>query len=341
MEAIRNTLAENFGKVGNIGTHPFSVDDVPDLSGKVAVVTGGSEGIGYGCTHTLLKHNIAKVYILSPSAEVVEGAKASIAKEIGQEAADKTHWKQCDIADWNQVRDVAEAIKKETDRLDILINNAGRGIMTYQVTDLGVERHMALNHMGHTVLTSYLLPLLKKTASEKNTIVRISNQSSNLHESAPKDTKFATLDEINTDLGPNTQYGRSKLAVLLHARYLNRKVTQGGHPNVLINATHPGIVSTKMSKRDIHEAYPLGGFAMSTGLEPFKKDQFEGALSMLYATTVTQESGQYICPPATPEPGSELSRDDELADRLMELTRVTIVEKTREHGKPIEDLELY
>ncbi|KAH7031422.1 retinol dehydrogenase 12 [Microdochium trichocladiopsis] len=340
MDTIRNTLAENFGSAGRLGTHQFSLDEVPDLSGKVAVVTGGSEGIGYGCTHTLLKNNIDKLYILSPDAGVVDSAKEALAKELGQDAANKTRWLRCDLADWNQVRNVAEEIKKDTDRLDILINNAARGIMTYQLTDLGVDRHMAVNHMGHVVLTSYLLPLLKETAENGNT-VRISCQGSNVHQSPGSDTKFASLEELNRDLGPNTLYGRSKLANILYARYLARKLTHGGHPNILANATHPGIVSTHMSKVDILEAYPLAGYGMAVGLEPFKKNQFEGATPTMYVTTVTNESGQYICPPAIPEPGSDMSRDEALADRLMELTRVTIVEKTREHGKPLEDFELY
>lgn len=102
-------------------------------------------------------------------------------------------------------------MKKENDRLDILINNAARGIMTYQLTDYGVDRHMAVNHMGHVVFTSHLLPLMKKTAEQGN-VVRISNQSSNAHQAAPSDTKFENLDELNRDLGPNGQYGRSKLA---------------------------------------------------------------------------------------------------------------------------------
>lgn len=186
---------------------------MPDLTGKVAVVTGGSEGIGYGCTYTLLKHNVAKVYILSVSEDVVKGAKAEIGKALGQEAANKTHWMQCDLSDWKRAKEVAEQIKKENDRLDILINNAARGIMTYQLTDYGVDRHMALNHMGHVVLTSHLLPLIKKTA-ESGKVVRIANQSSNAHPAAPKDTKFESLDELNRDLGPNGQYGRSKLAAV-------------------------------------------------------------------------------------------------------------------------------
>ncbi|KAI0010035.1 hypothetical protein F4779DRAFT_627468 [Xylariaceae sp. FL0662B] len=329
METIKNTIGENFGgKANSLATHQFSLDNVPDLTGKVAVITGGSEGIGYGCTYALLKHNIAKIYILSVSGEVVNGAKGAIAKDLGQAAADKTKWMQCDLSDWKRVKDVAEEIKKDTDRLDVLINNAARGIMTYQLTDYGVDRHMALNHMGHVVLTSYLLPLMKETA-DKGSVVRISNQASNAHQAAPSDTKFESLEELNRDLGPNAQYGRSKLANILYARYFTRKVTKAGHPNIIMNATHPGFVSTKMSKEDIHEAFPLGGYAMSVGFEPFKKDQFEGAVPTMFATTYTQESGQYICPPAVPELGSKLSQDDALADRLMALTRKVVMDNTR------------
>ncbi|KAI1461499.1 NAD(P)-binding protein [Annulohypoxylon moriforme] len=330
MNTIKNTLAENFGgKAQNLGTHQFSLDQVPDLTGKTAVVTGGSEGIGYGCTHTLLKHNIAKVYILSVSEEVVAGAKDAIAKELGQEAANKTNWIRCDLLDWWRVKDVAKEIKKASDRLDILINNAARGIMTYQLTDYGVDRHMAINHMGHVILTSHLLPLMKKTA-EKGDVVRITNQSSNAHQAAPSDTKFESLEELNRDLGANAQYGRSKLANILYARYFTDKITKAGYPRLLMNATHPGFVSTKMSKEDIFEPFPLGGYAMATGMEPFKKDQFEGAVSTMFAATCTEESGEYICPPAVPEQGSKLSQDKGLAENLMKLTKEIVKEKTND-----------
>lgn len=210
--------------------------------------------------------------------------------------------------------------------------------MTYQLTDYGVDRHMAVNHIAHVILTSHLLPLLKSTAEKHNTTVRIVNLSSNAHAGAPKDTKFASLDELNQDLGPQAQYGRSKLANLLHAKYLTAHVTSQ-HPKILANATHPGFVSTKMSKEDIHEPYPLGGYAMSTGMEPFKKDQFEGGVSTLYAATATKESGQYICPPATVEPGSELANDKQLMEQLMKLTRDIVAEKTdaKQKGCPLKD----
>ncbi|KAI1505205.1 hypothetical protein F5X99DRAFT_405095 [Biscogniauxia marginata] len=116
METIKNTLGENFGgKAHSLSTHQFSLDDVPDLSGKVAVVTGGSEGIGYACTYTLLEHNIAKVYILSVSEDAAQGAREAIAKDLGRAAADKTRWIQCDLSDWKRTKDAAEEIKRDAE----------------------------------------------------------------------------------------------------------------------------------------------------------------------------------------------------------------------------------
>ena len=82
-----------------------------------------------------------------------------------------------------------------------------------------------------------------------------------------------------------------------------------------------------MSAEDIHEPYPLGGYAMSVGLAPFKKDQFQGCISTVFAATKTTKSGEYICPPAVPESGSELAQDGELGEQLMKLTRELVTEK--------------
>ena len=182
--------------------------------------------------------------------------------------------------------------------------------------------------MGPVALTSHLLPLLKKTASPSST-VRIVNLSSNLHEKAPSDTKFASLEELNHDLGPNALYARSKLAMLLYSRYLARNLADSD-PNILVNATHPGVVETKMSVDDIHEPYPVMGYVNSVILNPLKKDIFQGCVSTMYAATKTTKSGEYICPPAIPEPGSAMSQDEELGDRLMELIKEVIKTKTFE-----------
>ena len=71
---------------------------------------------------------------------------------------------KCDLSDWEETARTASNIAKQTDRIDILINNAARGIMSYQLAKNGIDLHMATNHFGHVVLTSHLLPTLKETA---------------------------------------------------------------------------------------------------------------------------------------------------------------------------------
>jgi len=79
------------------------------------------------------------------SEEVVEDTLKAIGEEMGEEAAKKVTWLQCDMSDWPAVKAMADKIAKSTDRIDILIGNAARGIMTYELTDYGVDRHMAVN----------------------------------------------------------------------------------------------------------------------------------------------------------------------------------------------------
>lgn len=333
MQTVKNTIAENLGKIvpnaHNLAPEDsqFSLDNVPDLSGKVALVTGGSEGIGYGCTHTLLTHNISKLFIISLEKDIASDAVNAIRDEMGEETAKKVEWMQCDLSDWEETSKTAFQIAEKTDRLDIIINNAGRGIMTAQRAKNGVDLHMATNHFGHVVLTSHLLPVLKKTAKKGNT-VRIVNLGSNLHEQAPKETKFESIEELNKDYGPQPQYGRSKLASILYAKYLNRHLTSQ-YPNILANATHPGIVDTRQSTEHIHEAFPFLGYGMSVLAQPFKKTQFEGCVSTMFAATTTEKSGQYICPPAIVEQGSDKANDDEMGERLMDLTWRIVKEKTK------------
>ncbi|KAJ0109022.1 retinol dehydrogenase 12 [Diaporthe amygdali] len=332
MDTVTATIHENFGGTHSLANEEenFSLNQVPDLNGKVAIVTGGSQGIGYGCTRTLLEHNISKLFIISQSSDVATDAINTIREELGDAASARVEWKKCNLGDWKAVTQTAEEIKASTDRIDLLINNAARGIMTAQITPYGVDEHMAINHFGHVILTSQLLPTMKETAKSGHT-VRIVNLGSNAHQNAPKNTKFASLDEINKDNGPTAQYGRSKLAAMLYARYLATHVT-AKHPNILANSVHPGFVDTKATSSDIHEAYPLGGYMMSVALKPFQKSQFEGCVSAVYAATVTDRSGKYICIPARIEDGSELAQSNDLAEQLMQLTEEVLKDKMEAAG---------
>lgn len=164
------------------------------------MVTGGTAGIGYACVHTLLSHNISKLFIISSNKDSYDEAHTTFTSDLGEEAARKITYFQVDMADWPLVAKTAQKIADQTDRLDIIINDAGRGIMTYQLTEYGVDRHMAVNHFGHVILVSHLLPLLKSTAEKENT-VRIVGLGSNAHQATPSDCKFESLDELNQDLG--------------------------------------------------------------------------------------------------------------------------------------------
>jgi hypothetical protein len=152
MDYVKSAVAQNFGGPSHSlapADQQFSLEEVPDLSGKVAVVTGGSEGIGYGYAHTILAHNISKLFILSKSEEIVDGALDATKEETGASAAEKVTWIKCSLTDWPTVTTAASQISNSSDRLDILTNTAARGIITFQLSPYGVDEHMALNHMGH------------------------------------------------------------------------------------------------------------------------------------------------------------------------------------------------
>jgi len=339
-QTIKDKLAQNFTGTHGLASSQFSLEEVPDLSGKVAVVTGGSEGIGFGCTHTLLSHNISKLFITSRREGTAEEALEAIEKEFGADTRKKVVYINQDLSDWENAAKTANEIASQTDRIDILINNAARGIMTMQLAPTnGIDLHMATNVFGHVVFTSHLLPTLKKTADKGDT-VRIVNLASNLHESCPSETEFASIEELNKDYGGNAQYARAKLGNLLHAKYLAKHLTSE-HPKILVNATHPGIVDTAQTTDHIHEAYPLLGYGMSVAMKPFQKTQFEGCVSTMFASTVTQESGQYICPPCIVEKGSDKANDPQLAEQMMKLCREVVEQKTKEKssakGCPFKD----
>ncbi|KAL2071480.1 hypothetical protein VTL71DRAFT_12715 [Oculimacula yallundae] len=342
VNTVKNTIAENFGGTHGIvdKAYQFSLAAVPDQSKKVAVITGGSRGIGYACAHTLLERNIEKLFIIGSTKESLDGASSDISSTLGTTYVSKVKFLQADMGDWKSIPGIAKQITDSIDRLDILINCAARGIMTYQLTEYGVDRHMAVNHMGHVILTSHLLPLIKSTAEKHpEDKVRLVNFGSNAHQGAPSDTKFASLDELNQDLGPNGQYGRSKLAQMLYAKYLYKNL-KDKYPNFLANSIHPGFVESKMSQEEIHEPYPIAGYAMSVGMKPFKKDQWEGAVSAMFCATKTEQGGQYVCPPAVPEEGSKVYQDEtgEVQENLMRLTLELVGEKLdpKKEGCPMQ-----
>jgi len=193
--------------------NPWSASKIPSLYGKVAVITGGNEGIGAAFTAQLLKNGAAKVIIASNDAARHKDALAYFNEVSGSDVSSKVIFHEVDLGDYPAVTKLVDEIKKETDRIDILDCSAAIGMYETDVPTStsnkshALDRHFAVNNVGHAILTQGLLPTIKETAS-KTGDTRIVIMSSNLHFQAPKDVQFASIDEINTHLGPTLQYNR-------------------------------------------------------------------------------------------------------------------------------------
>ena len=291
----------------------------------------------------LLRHHASKIFLLSNKEEHASEAIAKL-KDWGDISA--VEWKQCDLADINQTRDVALKLQKEIKQLDALICNAGLGVGKYWETkdglgkskgefkrccnvDICIDSHFQVNHLSQMYITLALLPVLKATPN-----ARIVCQSSEFHRGAPSSTKFASKEEMNQDIGPSNLYARSKLAQVLFVRALHRReVDPSAHtetpPNpsdtIWVNATHPGGVETPQQEQ-AKEAYGTLGKVGVAIVRPFLTDPVKmGCRSALFAATspdIVSEgiNGQYIVPDRELKSVSKQGQDRKLEDALWELS---------------------
>jgi WW domain-containing oxidoreductase len=211
-----------------------------------------------------------------------------------------------------------------------------------------IDTHFQVNHLSQMHLTILFLPILLRTAKEKGD-ARIVLQSSDLHRMAPRSTKFADIDEINTDIGPSYLYNRTKLAQILFVRQLVQRLQEGkmngleglenidpaAVENLFINATHPGAVSTEQQKQ-AEEAYGMLATAAVKVARPFMSEPItQGCLPALWAATaedVKRErvNGAYTVPPAKVTEPSAMAKDLELGDNLWRLSESLLREKLAE-----------
>lgn len=193
---------------------------------------------------------------------------------------------------------------------------------------------MQVNHISQFHLTMMLLPVLQKTPNS-----RLVLQSSDLHRAASSSTKFASLDEINTDVGPMLLYNRTKLAQVLFIRALARRLEKGelGFDNSkatgpFMNATHPGGVKTDQQQQAV-DAYGTFGKIGVAAVKPLLKDPIdEGCRPALFAAAsddVVAEKiqGQYIVPDRKVTEPSNQARDVELGERLWRVTEQILEQK--------------
>ncbi|KAI4724762.1 NAD(P)-binding protein [Aureobasidium sp. EXF-10728] len=285
--------------------------DIPDLSGKVIVVTGGSSGLGKESVHQLAKHNPDKIYLAARTSQRGNAAIEEIVQAVPS-ARGKIHYLEVDMASFASVNRAAARIIAENERLDILMNNAGLADAPSSLSTDGYEIQFGSNYMGPALFTQLLLPLLQKTAEQPNSDVRIINLSSELFKQAPKQgILFADLKSPMQKTGSITKYGQSKLA-----NYLFTKVWAEKYPDIKSVALHPGVVNTGVW--DNMFSRPYVGRVMGMVMRPFLTNVHDGAKRQLWASTAKKSevrSGAFYMPNGG-EYTQAILKNDKLAKEL-------------------------
>lgn len=219
-----------------------------NLDGRVAVVVGGAFGIGFEVARALANAG-CRVLMVNRKEEQGEDAKATIAAES---PGARVEWHQCDMGDLAQVREVFTRLKDAPsngggglERLDFLVLSAGINTNEFGLDKDGIDRHFGVNFLGQFYVVNLLWPVLRKTARMQGTPApRVVFEASEMHRTAPKNVHFASLEEINDGgLGPTELYGRTKLAMILFAKYgLAGRVIKENEDNILAMSVHPGAV---------------------------------------------------------------------------------------------------
>ena len=211
--------------------------DIPDMSGKTAIVTGGNCGLGFESARALADKG-AQVILACRSLDKGEAAVQEISR---LSPAVLPRVMQLDLQDLRSVSGFTRSFRADFDRLDLLMNNAGIMNTPYGLTEDGFERQMGTNHLGHFALTGQLLEFLRKTPGSR--VVTVSSSGHRAGRMQFEDLLF----EGGKRYTPLKAYGRSKLANLLFAYELQRHFERHGIDCASV-AAHPGASQTNLGR---------------------------------------------------------------------------------------------
>jgi NAD(P)-dependent dehydrogenase (short-subunit alcohol dehydrogenase family) len=250
-------------------TSNWTAENIPDLTGKVAIVTGANRGIGYATARALARKG-ATLIIACRSEDKGEAALRQIV-QAHPEAKAKVM--QLDLSDLASVRRFVDEFTSHYDGLDVLINNAAIMRPPFKKTPDGFELQFATNHLGHFALTGLLLDHIICTPQAR--VVTVSSWGHHFG--------IIDFDNLNgeKDYDPGGAYAHSKLANILFAYELQRRF-EGAGVDAIAAAVHPGATATNLPVRWpwVRILTPLIG----------QKPEM-GALPTLYAATAPDAQG--------------------------------------------------
>ncbi|MEW5809528.1 MAG: SDR family NAD(P)-dependent oxidoreductase [Actinomycetota bacterium] len=259
----------------------WTAADVPDQSGRVAVITGANSGIGYEAALVLAGRGARVVLAVR---DLTKGRQAADRIRQAHAGAD-VEVTELDLTSLASVRAAAEALRTAHPTIDLLIDNAGVMYPPKQVTADGFELQFGTNHLGHFALTGLLLDHLLPVEGSRVVVV------ASVAHTIQADIHF---DDLQWERGYNrvAAYGQSKLANLMFTYELQRRLAAAGAPTIAV-AAHPGISNTELMRHVPGSGLP--GFSQLAGL--VTNSPAVGALATLRAATDPQvRGGQYYGP---------------------------------------------
>lgn len=271
----------------------WNTNDIPDQSGRLAIVTGGNGGLGLETSRALAVRG-ATVIIGARNLEKAAGAKDQILAETPDAAVDV---RELDLASLESIETFAETVAADYDKLDLLFNNAGVMALPERKSADGFEMQFGTNHLGHYALTARLLPLMVNTPGSR--IVTVTSTAR--HFGKPVDS---ANPHLQGKYDPWRAYGQSKLANLHFAVGLDRLLRQAGAETRSLVA-HPGLSNTDLQANTARE----GGGHFWEGLAGrFGMTAEQGALPQLRAATDPTASGGQLYAPRWANFGAAVHR---------------------------------
>ncbi len=302
-----------------MSTPRWTTDDIADLTGRTAVVTGANTGLGLETARELAAKGAAVVLAVRN----LDKGEAALADITAGAPDAKVSLLALDLASLDSVRAASTELHERFETIDLLINNAGVMFTPKSTTADGFELQLGVNHLGHFALTGLLANLL--LAVDGSRIVTVSSGAHKFK------STFDLANLAGTDgYNRTAAYGRSKIANLLFTYELQRRLEAAGAPTVAL-AAHPGGSNTELARNT-----PAAMRAVGVVFRPFMQSAAMGALPTLRAATDPAAlGGQYYGPDGFAElrgypvlvESTDRSHDEELQRGLWEasenLTGVT------------------
>ena len=299
----------------------WTTSDIPDQSGRVAIVTGANTGLGYHAAAALAQTGAHVVLAVRN----LEKGNLALARIVAAHPDADVTLQELDLSSLASVRAAAAALRKAYPRIDLLINNAGVMWTPKQLTDDGFEMQFGTNHLGHFALTGLLLDNLLPVRGSR--VVTVSSMGHRLRAAIHFDDLQweHRYDRI-------AAYGQSKLANLLFTYELQRRLAARDQPTTMALAAHPGGSNTELA-RNLPGIFKPAVAVLGPLL--FQSAAMGSLPTLRAATDPGVEGGQYYGPDGLGEQrghpkvvsSSAQSHDEDLQRRLWtvseELTGVT------------------